>query len=374
MDSLRRFARFTQCSFACILLLSASSLHAQQPVAGHSLEQLEEAYAQDLREKVDVAYTAGLQKLNDAYRAALDAALKRVIAAGSLDDAVAIKAEITRFAADATVPPDDASTPPQADVTKLRQAWRAESDRLERRRSTAARPLTLAHLERLKALEIELTRASKIEEAQAVREKRTMLAKTVEQAPQPAATAPTAGAPVAAVPPAAGVRKPLAIIPTARPVDRADLYASGNNHCNIRVNGKELVQAMRDKAVKERVNLREGTIITVQIADRFSDNSFWLSAISPNGEFLFETSERWMSYVPADVDKWWVIKGAKEEKPSTPAVEGDEYIGLVKKSASTTPLYQGAQPIHATIEAVKRGSFLYYVVTKEDLVPKPRKP
>ena len=122
----------------------------------HRWPRLEAAYTQEVRAKVDAGYSAGIQKLNDAYRSALDTALKRVSSAGQLDEAVAIKDELTRFTSQNSVPEKEASgvTP---EIVRLRQAWRAESDRLQKQRNAAIKPIATVYLERLRLLEVELS-------------------------------------------------------------------------------------------------------------------------------------------------------------------------------------------------------------------------
>jgi len=99
-----------------------------------------------------------------------------------------------------------------------------------------------------------------------------------------------------------------------------DLYASGNNGCVVYVNHREVMpKVMRDQASKARVGLHEGDVIAVKSNDRFDINSFWLSCISSNGEYLFETSPQWSCYLPGDYNKWWDIKKAKQTKPAEAA-------------------------------------------------------
>ena len=48
-------------------------------------------------------------------------------------------------------------------------------------------------------------------------------------------------------------------------------------------------------------------------------------------------------------------------------------MDTVKKSAAETPLYNGAQPIRSVLDPGARTAWLYYVVTKADLVLKPER-
>jgi hypothetical protein len=154
------------------------------------------------------------------------------------------------------------------------------------------------------------------------------------------------------------------------PSGNMDLYASGNNGCIIRINGADVITVRRDKAGKARVGLQAGDLITVRLSDRFDINSFWMSCLTTNELFLFETSERWTSYIPADTEQWWLIKGAKQQKPAKFASNKREYVDLVKKSAATTPHYKYAQPICSVLNDGTRIAYVYYVVTRNDLIPK----
>lgn len=151
----------------------------------------------------------------------------------------------------------------------------------------------------------------------------------------------------------------------------AVLYASGNNGCMIRLNGEDLITVRREKAGKVGVLLKAGDLITVRLSDRFDINSIWLACFSSTEQFLFETSERWTSYIPADTKQWWLIKDTKQQQPAKFTTDKQEYVDLVKKSAATTPRQHPAQPIRSTLSDGTRIAYVYYVVTQQDLLPKP---
>jgi hypothetical protein len=326
---------------------------ANTPPAIPELARLEGQFDKDVHEKVDAGYKAEIQKLSNAYRLALDTSLKRLAAAGQLDEAVAVKEELKNFTASGTVPDTD-EPKTGAEVLRLRKAWRTDWSRLQKQRSFNLKPLIEAHLGRLRQLELALTHTLKLEEAKLVREKRETLAKS------------TIDSGLRLSPPSA----PIENLMGARLAQRMDLYASGNNGCIIRINGKEIMTVKRDKASKTRVGLREGDVIAVRLSDRFDINSFWLSCIADTGEFLFETSEQWTSYLPLDTGKWWNVKDAKEKKPVQFASDRREYVNLVKKSAATTPHYNQAQPICSVLSDGTRLAYVYYTVTKKDLLVK----
>lgn len=327
-------------------------------VAHPELMRLEAFFEKELRDKVEDPYRAAGQKLTEVYRAAVDAAFKKATAAGLLDETLALQNEAKRFAEKSSVPEtDDAGT--NVEVVRLRAYWRTETERLANQRTAALRPVVEAHRGRLQLLERELTRALKLDDAVAVRSRRDSLA---EPASAPLVTAPKT---VPATPPPA-----LVATTTAASSSRADLYASGCNHCVVYLDGKPVMTASRDGAEMKRVTLRAGDVIAVKLPDRSADNSFWLVAHSTKGEFLFETSEKWMSYLPADPEKWWEVKDLKLQKPSEPAPDNQEYLYMIKKAAAGTPHYRGTQPIHTSVTAGAYMAYLYYVVTKENLVSK----
>jgi hypothetical protein len=100
--------------------------------------------------------------------------------------------------------------------------------------------------------------------------------------------------------------------------------------------------------------------------------------LSEKGEPLFETSESWLGYLPADEARWWDVstKGL-EQQPAQFTGDRREYVDLVQRSAATAlPTLKGedsqAQPIFSPLQSHgKNGSaFLAYVVTVDDLKAK----
>jgi len=344
-------------SLCALLVIGWGVAVAQDPQpsapAIPELARLEELFAKEESEKVDLIHGAELQKVNKAYRSALEACLKRFAGAGQLDEAVAVKEELKRFSDAETIPDtDEPRTNPE--VARLRKAWRMDISRLQKQRSLGMKPIIEAHLRRLRQLELDFTRALKLDEAKAVKARRESFANNAAVSGMALSPPPVAAENLAG----------------SRPAQKMDLYASGNNGCIIRINGNELVTAKRDKASKVSAGLQEGDVIAVRLSDRFDINSFWMSCLSDTGQFLFETSERWRSYIPADTEKWWIIKDAKKQKPAQFASDKREYVGLVKKSAATTPHYNHAQPICSVLSDGTRIAYVYYVVTKNDLLPK----
>jgi hypothetical protein len=357
------------------LFLSALSLSAQTPVAAPSLERLEAAHAKEISEKLDAAFLAGMQRLNDSYRLTLDSAAKKSAAQGDLDETVATQTEGKRFSAENNVPDRD-EPGVNANVAKLRAFWRTEAARLAKTRAAGLQPLTAAYIASLRAMEKELTRSLKIDEAQAVRARADALtAEAAAAAPPPAAT-PAAVAPAPL--PAATPKPAISFAPLGRPAERVDIWASANNGAIIYINNKEVAKGvMRDKPSKVRVGMKEGDVIAVKNPSRFSDNFFWLAVVSDKNEFLFESSPDWQCYIPKSHDKWWEVKTAIKKEPVQVYQEGKEYVDLVKQSASKSPYYHGTLPIHNPSKdekLVNAPSYTYYLVRKDDLMPKKAEP
>src|SRR5207247_376654 len=100
-----------------------------------------------------------------------------------------------------------------------------------------------------------------------------------------------------------------------------------------------------------------------------------LVCLSSTGQFLFETSPEWVSYIPRDNALWSDLKGAKTG-PAAEAPDGQEYVDLVKQAAAKTG-HRHAQPIRSTLvedDGKKQRGYLYYIVTKQDLLPKSTPP
>jgi hypothetical protein len=368
-------------SFPAVLALALALLGAglfAQTAPAPEQAVLEQRYTTDLREKVEQPHQAALQRLNDSYRVTLETALKKAAGEGKLDDAVALQKESKRFAETSTVPESDEPGTP-AELGKVRAAWRAEAARLAKVRAAALQPIQQAYVASLRLVEKELTRLLKLDEAIAVRTKIDALtAELAKAAPPPAA--PIATATPAATPARTPLNAPqplpggLSILPYARPAERADFYASGNNSSSVYRNGKEVLTGVdRNNFKKARVSgLKEGDVITILQNGRFSDNFIWLSAISPEGAFLFETGLDWKCYLPKNQLKWWDIKNIEQEDAPTLQTVQNEYEPLVKRAAMATPLFHGTLPIHSVLQVgnAHQPMYFYHVLTRQDLLPK----
>ena len=312
-------------------------------------------------------------KLWEQYLAAVEAAITKATGAADLDTAVAWRKERDRFSSAKDVPTEDEAGIFPA-LKPFRASWRAQNAKIQKDRGERAKAVHARYDQVLGAAQAQLTQAQRLDDALLVKAKRAEVA-AAWLGPVPPGTS---GAVAVSVPPTvaktvAPVTKPPTVpIPVgARFAENVRIHASGNNGCIIAINGKEIGKVGRDKPGTFSHRLRDGDIIAVKLTDRFDINSFWLSCIASSGEFLFETSEQWTSYLPGDAAKWWNIKSAKEQKPAQFAPDRQEYVDLVKKSAAQTPLYTNAQPIRSVLDPGSRTAWLFYVVTKADLVLKP---
>jgi hypothetical protein len=366
-------------ALALALVLPAASLFAQ---AAPPPEQgaLDQRYATDVREKVEQPHQAAMQRLNESYRVTLENSLKKAAGEGKLDDAVVWQKESKQFTETGKVPESDEPGTP-AELARVRAAWRAEAARLAKVRAASLQPIQQAYIASLRLQERELTRLLKLDEAIAVRTKIDALtAELAKAAPAPAAPIAAATPAASPAPARTALNAPqplpggLTILPYARPAERADFYASGNNSSSVFRNGKEVLTGVdRNNFKKARVSgLKEGDVITILQNGRFSDNFIWLSAISPEGAFLFETGLDWKCYLPKNPAKWWDIKNIdKEDSPTSQTVQ-NEYEPLVKRAAMATPLFHGTPPIHSVLQVgnAHQPMYFYHVLTRQDLLPK----
>ena len=309
-------------------------------------------------------------KLWQQYLAAVEAAIVKATGAGDLDLAVAWRNERERFTAAKDVPAEDEAGIPAA-LRQLRTGWRAQNAKIQKDRADHAKAVLARYDQVLAQAQTQLTQRQRIDDALRVKTKREEIA-----------AAWLSGLPAAPPTRPAEVQKPAApatkvasaSVPFGvRLAENMHIHASGNNGCIITINGKEIGKVMRDKPSSFAHRLHDGDVIAVKLTDRFDINCFWMSCIattSATREFLFETSEQWTCFLPGDEAKWWNIKNTNDQKPVQFAPDRQQYVDTVKRSAGQTPLYNGAQPIRSMLNDGSRTAYMFYVVTKADLVPK----
>ena len=156
------------------------------------------------------------------------------------------------------------------------------------------------------------------------------------------------------------------------------IFASGCNSHEIHLNGMPLMKCNRDKPTGGTAVLKAGNVLAVKLGDRFDVMSLWMMFQTQQGEYLFETSDKWNAYLPLDKQRWWDVRnirpGAQKAKY---APNSREYVDLVKKAAQlAAPNHPRAQPIYSPLMGEEQygDAYLYYVVTVEDLLPKTLRP
>jgi hypothetical protein len=182
------------------------------------IAQAEAAYQKDIREKVDAPLEPLEKRLDDLYRASLESESKKAIAEGSLDGALAFQTESKRFAAENNVPEQD-EPGTNASLAKQRAAYRSEARRLGQQRVAGQQALLTAYLARLRALERDLTKAARIDDALAVRARTNELAAQAAAPLVASATPPPAAGRVAASPAPRPMIASTALSPSGDKVD-----------------------------------------------------------------------------------------------------------------------------------------------------------
>ena len=318
---------------------------------------------------VEEAHAKALADLRKQYLGSLDAQILRAARESKLDEAVALRTEREAVQRGAEVPATSDLTTPTA-LQALRAGFAKALAALTVERAARARALHSRYDVFLAQSQDALTQRQRFDDALEIKVRREKLAATWLEAS--AETVPaTVGAPPATPSKSAGF-VPLSTVRSDKGMvfHVAGYMPRGSKGLTVFLNNKEVIDGVhREEASRVRVAVREGDILAIRLETRPDINSFWLSCLSSGGQFLFETSDKWMSYLPADSAKWWVIKDAKEVKPAIFAPDRQEYVDLVKRCAAQTPHYRGAQPIRSEL-ADGSDSYLYYIVTRADLSPK----
>lgn len=187
-----------------------------------------------------------------------------------------------------------------------------------------------------------------------------------------------------------GEAKPAKTASPARPPKRSrvseravKIFAVGCDGHDICLNGAPLLQRVgRDTPSGTAALLHVGDIIAVRLQGRFDIMSLSMVFLTEDDQFLFETSPAWTGYLPPNQDLWWDVQNQKiAHQPAITVGESREYVDLVKKTmASVITKYPVGDPICSplqntqAVDKEKRAGYLptyvYYVVTKEDLAPK----
>lgn len=155
---------------------------------------------------------------------------------------------------------------------------------------------------------------------------------------------------------------------------RVRIFASGCNRHQICLNGMPLMKCGRDTATTAAATLKEGDVLAVKLGDRFDVMSLWMMFLTWEGEYLFETSDKWTAYLPQNEQRWWDVQNIRAgSRKAEYAPDSRQYVDRVKKAAQQSVAdYPKAQPIYSPVMGADLygDAYLYYVVTVEDLLPK----
>ncbi|QIF03988.1 SUMF1/EgtB/PvdO family nonheme iron enzyme [Roseimicrobium sp. ORNL1] len=158
----------TGCTVAMVL---AIHLPAQ---ASPELTALQQQYDTLMKERVVGPYETAVNELNVGYIGGVNRLISEAKTAGNLDAVLVYEAEIKRVGAREPLPPDDDKTP--KGLKNLRAIYRNQIGKLDSQKSAGTTLLLTPYVARLKELEVTLTKADRISEAQAVKNHRETLA------------------------------------------------------------------------------------------------------------------------------------------------------------------------------------------------------
>ena len=145
-----------------IWALFGTALHAEPP----ELVSLRQQYDKLTAERVETVYEAAQKTLNERYVQAVERAIEAMKAKGQLEDVLALEAEKNLIIDKKPVPEVDAETKPA--IANLRKVYHEQLKTINGQRDTNHKAILTPYLERLKALEVTLTQASRVEAAKQV--------------------------------------------------------------------------------------------------------------------------------------------------------------------------------------------------------------
>jgi len=147
-----------------VILLSSSGILPAAPPK--ELVSLQQSYAFAVAERVTAPHETALAALNAKFTAALDNAAAQAKSTGDLATVLAIQADKKRLADKLPLLDDDEKTP--EGLKKLRAIYRDQLTKLEAQRSANTAALLTPYTAKLQELEVSLTKADRIAEAQEV--------------------------------------------------------------------------------------------------------------------------------------------------------------------------------------------------------------
>lgn len=166
-------------------------------------------------------------------------------------------------------------------------------------------------------------------------------------------------------------------------MERKVKIIAASDGADVYLNDVSLTQVRRGAANTITATLKEGDILASRILGRFDVMNFWMVFLTEDDQYLFETSTDWTGYLPPDQERWWDVKNQTitQQQKAVYTLDTREYVREAKKAMSQvtssfrigqpicSPL-QNTQPVGKEIRPAYLPTYVYYVVSKSDLLPK----
>ena len=148
------------------------SVQSQQAGASLDLDQrlavLEKGFQGAVQSEAEIAYQKTIAALDKGYAAAIDRSLDTAIKAGKTDEALAFRDEKKRLETGAKPPSEEVETAVKF-LKELRGTYHRSLSQYEATRTQRLQPLFDTYTQALKALETELTKAGRLDDASKVK-------------------------------------------------------------------------------------------------------------------------------------------------------------------------------------------------------------
>ena len=245
-----------------VFILLHSSLILSKAAPPPELTILRQQYDKVVAERVTAPFDASLVELNAKFATALDAAATEAKKVGNLDDVLAIQADRKCIAEKQPLPSEDVEGTPEP-LKKLRRIYRDQFARLKEQCTTSAATLITPYATKLQQLEVILTQADRIKEAQELKTYR--LALTPVQTAQPLREEPLAST-GAANPEArpSNTAADTSKLPKGDPRKAAEWVLGLGGNVSVREEGKDVKVTKIDELPKGRL-----TLVRVQLNSHF---------------------------------------------------------------------------------------------------------
>ena len=137
------------------------------PSVWADLMEIETKFRAEYEESIGKAYAAAVSDLETKYAGAVERSRQQAAQAGRLDEALALREELKRLEYKEPLPENDEGVAPA--VSKFRVAFREQVGKLKAQRNKAAAPLVAKFEAALSSEQETMTKADKLDEAQAIR-------------------------------------------------------------------------------------------------------------------------------------------------------------------------------------------------------------